>query len=229
MSWRKCLVRGLVCTALAALAAAGLLYRYLTHPGAIRQQVVAQLEEQFIGANVTVESAHLNLFGGITLTDLRLIRRDDPDKIDFLYVPAATIYHDKEQLLDGKIAIRKVELHRPRLRMIRTGAIYTPMLQLLIYSAMGVLFFLVLWLRGDATPGDLVAYITAAGMLPKPIRQLSEVSSTIQKGVAAAVVAAISTGISPVPMFSIRARASHCVPSALLVAPEIRYSGSTTS
>lgn len=119
MSWRKCLVRGLVFTALAALAAAGLLYRYLTHPGAIRQQVVAQLEEQFVGANVTVESACLNLFGGITLTDLRLIRRDDPDKIDFLYVPSATIYHDKEQLLDGKIAIRKVELHRPRLRVIR--------------------------------------------------------------------------------------------------------------
>jgi subfamily B ATP-binding cassette protein MsbA len=70
--------------------------------------------------------------------------------------------------------------------MIRTGAIYTPLLQLLIYSAMGVLFFLVLWLRGDASPGDLVAYITAAGLLPKPIRQLSEVSSTIQKGVAAA-------------------------------------------
>ena len=73
-----------------------------------------------------------------------------------------------------------------QLRMIRTGAIYTPLLQLLIYSAMGVLFFLVLWLRGDASPGDLVAYITAACLLPKPIRQLSEVSSTIQKGVAAA-------------------------------------------
>ncbi|EPN07784.1 lipid A export ATP-binding/permease MsbA, partial [Pseudomonas syringae pv. actinidiae ICMP 18804] len=42
------------------------------------------------------------------------------------------------------------------------------------------------FLRGDATAGDLVAYITAAGLLPKPIRQLSEVSSTIQKGVAGA-------------------------------------------
>jgi subfamily B ATP-binding cassette protein MsbA len=73
-----------------------------------------------------------------------------------------------------------------QLRMTRTGAIYTPLLQLLIFSAMGVLFFLVLWLRGDASPGDLVAYITAAGLLPKPIRQLSEVSSTIQKGIAAA-------------------------------------------
>ncbi len=73
-----------------------------------------------------------------------------------------------------------------QLRMTKTGAIYTPMLQLVIYTAMAVLMFLVLFLRGDATAGDLVAYITAAGLLPKPIRQLSEVSSTIQKGVAGA-------------------------------------------
>ena len=73
-----------------------------------------------------------------------------------------------------------------QLRMTKTGAVYTPMLQLVIYSAMAVLMFLVLLLRGDATAGDLVAYITAAGLLPKPIRQLSEVSSTIQKGIAGA-------------------------------------------
>jgi len=48
------------------------------------------------------------------------------------------------------------------------------------------LMFLVLLLRGEASPGDLVAYITLGGLLPKPIRQLSEVSSTIQKGVAGA-------------------------------------------
>jgi subfamily B ATP-binding cassette protein MsbA len=72
------------------------------------------------------------------------------------------------------------------LRMIRTSTTYTPVLQVLVYSSMAGLFFLVSLLRGDASPGDLVAYITAAGMLPKPIRQLSEVSSTIQKGVAAA-------------------------------------------
>ena len=73
-----------------------------------------------------------------------------------------------------------------QLRMTRTGAIYTPMLQLVIYSAMAVLMFLVLFLRGDASAGDMVAYITLAGLLPKPIRQLSEVSSTIQKCVAGA-------------------------------------------
>lgn len=73
-----------------------------------------------------------------------------------------------------------------QLRMIRTNAIYTPILQWLVYSTMAILLFLVLMLRGDASAGELVAYITAAGLLPKPIRQLSEVSSTIQRGVAAA-------------------------------------------
>lgn len=73
-----------------------------------------------------------------------------------------------------------------QLRMTKTGSLYTPMLQLVIYSAMAALMFLVLFLRGESTAGDLVAYITAAGLLPKPIRQLSEVSSTIQKGLAGA-------------------------------------------
>jgi subfamily B ATP-binding cassette protein MsbA len=73
-----------------------------------------------------------------------------------------------------------------QLRMVKTNAVYTPSLQLVIYGAMAVLMFLVLLLRGGASPGELVAYITLAGLLPKPIRQLSEVSSTIQKGVAGA-------------------------------------------
>ncbi|UJJ30822.1 lipid A export permease/ATP-binding protein MsbA [Halopseudomonas maritima] len=79
------------------------------------------------------------------------------------------------------------EANRQRgLKMIRTGAVFTPTLQLVTYGAMATVMFLVLFLRGDATAGDLVAYITAAGLLPKPIRQLSEVSANIQKGIAAA-------------------------------------------
>ena len=75
---------------------------------------------------------------------------------------------------------------RKQLRMVKTGATFTPALQLVIFSTMATMLFLVLLLRGNSSAGDLVAYITAAGMLPKPIRQLSEVSSTIQKGLAGA-------------------------------------------
>jgi len=73
-----------------------------------------------------------------------------------------------------------------QLRMVRTASSYGPALQFVTFSTMAALLVLVLLLRGDATAGDLVAYITAAGLLPKPIRQLSEVSSTIQKGLAGA-------------------------------------------
>lgn len=75
---------------------------------------------------------------------------------------------------------------RKGMKMIRTQAIYTPSLQLVIYTGMAALMYMVLFLRGDATAGELIAYITAAGLLPKPIRQLSEVSPNIQKGLAAA-------------------------------------------
>ncbi|HEX5270071.1 MAG TPA: hypothetical protein VFW33_06280, partial [Gemmataceae bacterium] len=74
---------------------------------------------KFSGANVTVESARLRLLGGIAVTELRMTRRDDADMANFLYVPSAIIYHDKEQLLNGKLAILKMELERPRLRVVR--------------------------------------------------------------------------------------------------------------
>ena len=89
--------------------------------------------------------------------------------------------YEKKRFLNSSLSNTKRQL-----RLIKTNAVYTPSLQLVIYSGMAVLMFLVLLLRGDSTPGDLVAYITLAGLLPKPIRQLSEVSSTIQRGVAGA-------------------------------------------
>ncbi len=65
-------------------------------------------------------------------------------------------------------------------------AIYTPSLQLVIYTGMAVLMYMVLFCA--ATPPRVTWSPTSplAGLLPKPIRQLSEVSSTIQKGVAGA-------------------------------------------
>jgi len=48
------------------------------------------------------------------------------------------------------------------------------------------MIYLALLLMTDATPGAFIAYITAAGLMPKSIRQLSEVNSDIQKGIAGA-------------------------------------------
>ena len=119
MAWRKWMVRGLVFCCLGGLAFLGLTYHYLTNPEAIRHQVLARLQADLVGVNVTVDSARLRLFGGITVQELRLSRRDDLDKSDFLYVPSAILYHDKEHLLQGRLSLRKLEFQRPRLRAVR--------------------------------------------------------------------------------------------------------------
>lgn len=76
--------------------------------------------------------------------------------------------------------------YKRSLKMNRMGASFTPTIQLITYIALAVIMFMVLYFRGNATPGDLVAYVTAVCLLPKPIRQLSELSVVIQKGLTGA-------------------------------------------
>lgn len=119
MVWRKWLVRILVFTAGGMLAAAAFLYEHWTDPASVREQVLAQLRAHFPGANVSLDSAHLRLLGGIALSGLVLSRKDDPDRVKLADVESAIVYHDKEQLVEGRLAIRKIELHRPTLRLTR--------------------------------------------------------------------------------------------------------------
>lgn len=67
-------------------------------------------------------------------------------------------------------------------------AVQTPVLQFIIASALAGIMFLVLYMArsSTATTGELVAYVTAAGLIAKPVRTLSEVNAIIQKGIAAA-------------------------------------------
>jgi hypothetical protein len=119
MSLRKWIVRGLVFGVTAVMLTGAVLYYEWTNPVAIRAQVIENLSRQFPGAHVNVESARMRLFGGISMNEVHFSRNDDVGGTDFLYIPSAIIYHDKEQLVDGKLAILKVELHRPRLRVVR--------------------------------------------------------------------------------------------------------------
>lgn len=119
MVWRKWLIRGLVLCVLGALAAGGGLYALWTNPAMIRQLVQEKLGVRFVRVAVQIGSARLRLLGGIQVSDVRLARSDGVGNGDFLYVPSGVIYHDKEQMLDGKVAIRQVELHQPQLRIIR--------------------------------------------------------------------------------------------------------------
>lgn len=76
--------------------------------------------------------------------------------------------------------------YRQTLRMVKTSAISTPLLQLIVTSALAVLIYLTLVMMTDASAGQFVAFITTAILIPKPLRQLSEVSATVQKGITAA-------------------------------------------
>ncbi len=82
---------------------------------------------------------------------------------------------------------RASESNRDRqLGLNKTASIYTPMIQTLVSLALAAILFLVIWYRGDASVGDLIAYVTTAGLIPKPIKQLSGTSSNIHRGLAAA-------------------------------------------
>ena len=72
------------------------------------------------------------------------------------------------------------------LRLATAAAIHTPLLQLIVTFAIAILVSLALSMMNTASTGEFVAYITAAVLIPKPVRQLSSINSKIQKGIAAA-------------------------------------------
>ncbi len=72
------------------------------------------------------------------------------------------------------------------IKMVMTSSVNTPVLQMIVALALASLVFVALSMMGEMDPAAFITYITAAGLLPKPIRQLSEVNATIQKGIAAA-------------------------------------------
>ena len=119
MFWRKWIVRSVVFGIVGSCAAGAYLYEHWTNPAAVREQVLRRLGAIFPGADVSLDSAHLRLLGGIQVQELRLVRKGDRDNVDIAYIPSAVLYHDKEKLLDGELVLRKIELFRPRLRAYR--------------------------------------------------------------------------------------------------------------
>jgi hypothetical protein len=118
-SWRKRLVRMLTVLLVGGLAGAGVTIYQLTNNAAVRQQVIEQLRKHFVGAEITLAGARFRLLGGITIDNLTLYRRDDPSQTPFLHVPYGVIYHDKELLTQGQLAVRKIKLERPRFTIVR--------------------------------------------------------------------------------------------------------------
>ncbi len=77
---------------------------------------------------------------------------------------------------------------RQNMKMVGTQSIAIPVIQLLVSIAMAVLIWFAMApdYLAEATAGDFVAFLTVAGLLAKPIRQLSQVNSVVQRGISAA-------------------------------------------
>ncbi len=73
------------------------------------------------------------------------------------------------------------------LKLSRVNEISTPVIQMLMFSAIALLFWFGLSpeFRGEMDLGEFLAYITAASLVAKPLRQLTSVNEKIQKGIAA--------------------------------------------
>jgi subfamily B ATP-binding cassette protein MsbA len=111
------------------------------------------------------------------------------------------ITHITSELVDGHRVVRSYggeEYERQRflesslynrrqsLKLATTMAIHNPIMQFIIAIALSVLMYMALFFMKQASVGEFVGYLTAAFLLPKPIRSLSDANSEIQKGIAAA-------------------------------------------
>ncbi len=61
----------------------------------------------------------------------------------------------------------------------------SPVMQFIISIALAILMYTIMEFFSDQSVGDIVAYLTAAGLIPKPIRQMGDIWGMIQRGLAA--------------------------------------------
>ena len=89
--------------------------------------------------------------------------------------------YEKRRFLESSLYNR-----RQSLKLVTTMAIHSPVMQFVIAIALSGLMYMALFFMKQASVGEFVGYLTAAFLLPKPIRSLSDANSEIQKGIVAA-------------------------------------------
>lgn len=81
-----------------------------------------------------------------------------------------------------------IQAFKAQLKIRRVQAVFSPLSQLVISVAVSVIIFLLLdpSILEVNTTGELVGYLTAVALIPKPLRQLSGITVTIQRGIVGA-------------------------------------------
>lgn len=92
-----------------------------------------------------------------------------------------------EQFVSEKLAKASERNRKQNMKMVLTRSASTPIIQLIVSTAIAILVWFALSpsFFADNTPGDFVAFLSAAGLLAKPIRQITQINSVIQKGLSA--------------------------------------------
>jgi subfamily B ATP-binding cassette protein MsbA len=89
--------------------------------------------------------------------------------------------YEKQRFVDSSLYNR-----RQSLKLTTTSAVHNQIMQLIIALALAFLMYMALFFMEQASVGSFVGYLTAAFLLPRPIRQLSDANSDIQRGIVAA-------------------------------------------
>lgn len=93
-----------------------------------------------------------------------------------------------EDFVSGKLLSASERNRRQNMKMAFTRSASTPIIQFIVSIAMALLVWMALSPEffANKSPGDFVAFLGAAGLMAKPIRQLTQVNSVIQRGLSAA-------------------------------------------
>ena len=93
-----------------------------------------------------------------------------------------------EDFVSNKLSAASERNRRQNMKMVLTRSASTPLVQLIVSMALALLVWLAMSPEFfvDKTSGNFVAFLSAAAMLAKPIRQLTQVNSVIQRGMSAA-------------------------------------------
>ncbi|NQV69919.1 MAG: lipid A export permease/ATP-binding protein MsbA [Pseudohongiella sp.] len=93
-----------------------------------------------------------------------------------------------QDFVNSKLLSASESNRRQNMKMEFTRSASTPLIQFIVSIAMALLVWLALSPEffADKTPGDFVAFLGAAGLMAKPIRQLTQVNSIIQRGLSGA-------------------------------------------
>ncbi|MEE2730013.1 MAG: lipid A export permease/ATP-binding protein MsbA [Pseudomonadota bacterium] len=75
-------------------------------------------------------------------------------------------------------------MHKTQMRISRVASVFTPLSQLIVAAAIAAIIFLLLTpsVLAESSAGELIGYLTAIALIPKPLRQLSKVTVLIQRG-----------------------------------------------